>query len=1296
MVKLADYSRTATFAWSHDRIPTLVTGTASGTVDADFSSESSLELWSLLSPDATNPKTSLGVDAKFNDLDWSCDNKVIAGALDNGSVELFSYKDEALKSEAKFQRHRTTAKVARFNPKQFNVLASGGTKGEIFIWDVNKCLETPNAYTPLTPGNSMTPVEEITSLAWNQSLAHVFASAGSTSYASIWDLKAKKEVIHLSYTSPNTGLKAPLSVVEWHPRNSTRVATATGSDNEPSILVWDLRNANTPLQVLSQGHSKGVLSLDWCHQDEDLLLSSGRDNTVVLWNPQTGQELTQFPTRSNWVFKTQFARQSPDIFASASFDNKVQVQTLQNLVNTLDQEQTASKQRESELDFWNHVSQEDSNEKPTLFQLQAPSWYGNNSPAAQWAFGGKLVSITADGKGVTINKPSLPGLQENTTLGEAIKSKNYTPLINQRLAKAVDNTNEEDWNLLDKLAMDGKSEFLKETFAFDEEEEEKEKKSDNQDDGANFFANIEAAFTPQGGFQLSTEADQQIAKDLVEGDIKSATRASLDKDLLQEALVIALDSDDKVLKDTVKGAYFAKHGKQSELSRFLFSISNKSSEDLVENLEVSQWKYAARTVMKFYETDLERKNQKLCSLGDRLLNSGDRQNSLVLYLAANSLDKVASVWLREFQSTEHKVQKNKASLYEAHSEALTEFVERFTVFSTFVGNDTTITNEHLISKFLEYVNLACASGSFELAHSILETLPGDNEEVKMEKERVLLASGKTTKTTTTTRKPAYGVPPAINNVALSQQNYGYGPGPAVPPANAFTGGSSVAASSYAPSAATTTVPTATTPAMAPSVSKPNPYAPPPTIPAATGSRYAPVTPSSGQTNFNLPQNPYASPYTPMNPKPTPNFVSTPQPAYGGTPGGTVGNAPPPPPTNVRSGQAPHLNKQANNGWNDLPLNVKEKPQRAKAPSVAPVNIGAPTANPLTGVAGPGTPSGPPPRSGRSSSRGQSVSSPMPPPPPPKSNRMASISSNSPVGNMSPRASAINPPVNPYAPQAQAQAQPPSGSSTPRVSAYAAPVAQPPTAPFNAYAPSTSAPSPVLRQNPYAPPPQQVTSAGTIPPARTGSASGTTTPAPAPAAVPPPPTNLRKKNHASTSVENTSHLLESVQRNQEIASAAAFSNGNSITAHNVPATVPPPTGLAPPKSTVPPPSSTNSTTPETVPTPVPASIPADQQAVVNYLKGELARVTPLTPKEYSKQIKDCDKRLNILYNHLAKQDLLTQPTIDKLSKIVDQLKSKDYGGAMQVFVDTSTNNAAEAGNWLTGVKRLISLAEATAN
>jgi protein transport protein SEC31 len=42
-------------------------------------------------------------------------------------------------------------------------------------------------------------------------------------------------------------------------------------------------------QQILTGHEKGVLSLSWCKQDADLLLSSGKDNRALCWNPQTSE-----------------------------------------------------------------------------------------------------------------------------------------------------------------------------------------------------------------------------------------------------------------------------------------------------------------------------------------------------------------------------------------------------------------------------------------------------------------------------------------------------------------------------------------------------------------------------------------------------------------------------------------------------------------------------------------------------------------------------------------------------------------------------------------------------------------------------------------------------------------------------------------------------------------------------------------------------------------------------------------------------------------------------------------------
>lgn len=48
MVRLREIPRTATFAWSPGaQAPLIATGTKAGAVDADFSNETSLELWEL-------------------------------------------------------------------------------------------------------------------------------------------------------------------------------------------------------------------------------------------------------------------------------------------------------------------------------------------------------------------------------------------------------------------------------------------------------------------------------------------------------------------------------------------------------------------------------------------------------------------------------------------------------------------------------------------------------------------------------------------------------------------------------------------------------------------------------------------------------------------------------------------------------------------------------------------------------------------------------------------------------------------------------------------------------------------------------------------------------------------------------------------------------------------------------------------------------------------------------------------------------------------------------------------------
>ena len=72
MVRLREIPRTAAFAWSPGTgLPFVATGTKAGAVDADFSSETKLELWDLglgSEKQATDltPVAAVGTDSRYS------------------------------------------------------------------------------------------------------------------------------------------------------------------------------------------------------------------------------------------------------------------------------------------------------------------------------------------------------------------------------------------------------------------------------------------------------------------------------------------------------------------------------------------------------------------------------------------------------------------------------------------------------------------------------------------------------------------------------------------------------------------------------------------------------------------------------------------------------------------------------------------------------------------------------------------------------------------------------------------------------------------------------------------------------------------------------------------------------------------------------------------------------------------------------------------------------------------------------------------------------------------------------
>jgi protein transport protein SEC31 len=103
-------------------------------------------------------------------------------------------------------------------------------------------------------------------------------------------------------------------------RQATQLVSASEDDHNPVVQLWDLRNANSPVKELS-GHTKGILHLDWCSRDASLLLSCGKDNRTLVWDPlvEEGPDsiIAELPTAQNWVFEVAWCPRNPGWRTSA-------------------------------------------------------------------------------------------------------------------------------------------------------------------------------------------------------------------------------------------------------------------------------------------------------------------------------------------------------------------------------------------------------------------------------------------------------------------------------------------------------------------------------------------------------------------------------------------------------------------------------------------------------------------------------------------------------------------------------------------------------------------------------------------------------------------------------------------------------------------------------------------------------------------------------------------------------------------------------------------------------------------
>ncbi len=203
--------------------------------------------------------------------------KLLIGATEKGRIYLVDPMNQKITQQ--LDKHTGSVHSIDINILQPNLFASGGSNSELRIWDLNDLKE------PMIPGGSTSTTthhidEEVQCVAWNKQKSHILGSTlgGKTL---IWDLKSSNEPI---FKISDSTYRMRANRLVWHPDITSQLCLASEEDQSAAIQLWDLRYGASPMKLLS-GHTRGILDLQWSPNDSNLLMSSGKDNKIICWNP---------------------------------------------------------------------------------------------------------------------------------------------------------------------------------------------------------------------------------------------------------------------------------------------------------------------------------------------------------------------------------------------------------------------------------------------------------------------------------------------------------------------------------------------------------------------------------------------------------------------------------------------------------------------------------------------------------------------------------------------------------------------------------------------------------------------------------------------------------------------------------------------------------------------------------------------------------------------------------------------------------------------------------------------------
>ncbi|XP_041086417.1 protein transport protein Sec31A-like isoform X8 [Polyodon spathula] len=776
-MKLKEIDRTAMQAWSpaQQHPIYLATGTSAQQLDATFSTNAALEIFELDLTDTTLDMKSCGTFSsshRYHKLVWGPHGMsseehpsgvLIAGG-ENGNVILYdAAKIIAGDSDvviAQNDKHSGPVRALDVNSFQANLVVSGGNESEIYIWDLN------NFDSPMTPGPKSQPLEDISCVAWNRQVQHILASASPSGRASVWDLRKNEPIIKVSDHSN----RMHCSGLAWNPEVATQLVLASEDDRMPVIQMWDLRFASSPLKVL-ENHTRGVLAIAWSLADPELLLSCGKDNRILCWNPNSGEVLYELPTSTQWCFDIQWCPRNPAVLSAAAFDGHISVYSIMGGSCDGQRQKQADQLTSSfgNLDPFGTGQtlpplqlRQPAVQQSTVMPLKKPPKWIRRPVGASFAFGGKLVTFG----NVTVQPQQqqlVPHhvyvsqvvtetdfLERSNQLQSAVQAGNFFNFCQSKVDASQTEFERNIWSflkinfeidprnkylellgykkeeLVKKIAaalekdatVDGKAEEAVceteqavervEGSPIAEEQTQGETEHPVDEDGGDADLKEQASEVKETlNISISGDVDGLITQALLTGDFEGAVDLCLHDNRMADAIILAIAGGQELLTKTQE-KYFAKT--QSKITRLITAVVTKDWKEIVQSCDLQNWREALAAVLTYARPD---EFAALCGdLGTRLERDGDlnlQAQACLCYICAGDVEKLVACWT--------KAQDGNSPL------SLQDLVEKVVILRKAVemsqGVSSNAAGALLAEKMIHYASLLAAQGSLSTAMAYL-------------------------------------------------------------------------------------------------------------------------------------------------------------------------------------------------------------------------------------------------------------------------------------------------------------------------------------------------------------------------------------------------------------------------------------------------------------------------------------------------------------------------------------------------------------------------------------------------